>query len=122
MQGVTTIQQIKMAITCAQSAIRKKSHTARELKAQCLKLSGQSAAFYARSIKYSRDGLVLVSPKALKPGTNLIVRLLNIPPASAGNDTVHIRATGLAEVCWVEEIMDAYGLAYAMSLKYVTAD
>jgi len=93
-----------------------------EFRAECLKLSGRSDVFTARSINYNQDGIVLVSRKAVKPGTLLVVRVLNIPSAQMLTDNAGIRSTGLAEVRWVEEVMDADGLSYVMSLRYVYTD
>ncbi len=90
-----------------------------EINTECLKLSGRSDVFSARSINYSHDGIVLVSKRALKPGTLLVVRVLNFPSAQVLSGDTSIRSTGLAEVRWVEEVMDADGLSYAMSLRYV---
>ncbi len=98
---------------------RQRRRTPCELNTECLKLSGRSDVFSARSINYSQDGIVLVSKRAVKPGTFLVVRVLNFPSAQVLSGDTSIRSTGLAEVCWVEEVMDADGLSYAMSLRYV---
>ncbi len=101
---------------------RQRGRTACELRAECLKLSGRSDVFTARSINYHQDGIVLVSRKAVKPGTLLVVRVLNFPSAQVLAGNAGLRSTGLAEVRWVEEFMDTDGLAYAMSLRYLYAD
>jgi hypothetical protein len=66
--------------------------------------------------------MVLVSRKAFKPGTNLIVRMLDFPPSKSSEDYPRVRAMGLAEVRWIEEVMDEDGLAYEMGMRYVFTD
>ncbi len=92
------------------------------LRAECIKLSGRSDVFNAKSIKHTDGGMVLVSRKAFKPGTNLIVRMLDFPPSDSGEDYPRVRAMGLAEVRWVEEVMNEDGLAYEMGMRYVFTD
>ena len=92
------------------------------LNAECIKLSGRSDVFNAKSIKHTNGGMVLVSRKAFKPGTNLIVRMLDFPPSDSSEDYPRVRAMGLAEVRWVEEVMDEVGLAYEMGMRYVCTD
>lgn len=92
------------------------------LHAECIKLSGRSDVFAAKSIKHTRNGMVLVSRKVFKTGTNLIVRMLEFPPPDSSKDYPRVRAMGLAEVRWVEEVMDEDGLAYEMGMRYVFTD
>ena len=92
------------------------------LHAECIKLSGRSDVFNAKSIKHTHGGMVLVSRKAFKPGTNLIVRMLDFPPSKSSEDYPRVRAMGLAEVRWIEEVMDEDGLAYEMGMRYVFTD
>ncbi|MFZ0242745.1 MAG: hypothetical protein WAL90_13965 [Desulfobacterales bacterium] len=92
------------------------------LHAECIKLSGKSDVFNATSIKHAGNTMVLVSRKACKPGTNIIVRMLDFPPATGDEDGPRIRGMGLAEVRWIEEIMDEDGLAYEMGMRYVYTD
>ena len=92
------------------------------LHAECIKLSGRSDVFTAKSIKHTSGGMVLVSRKAFKPGTTLIVRTLDFPPPDMSEDYPRVRAMGLAEVRWVEEVMDEDGLAYELGMRYVFTD
>lgn len=101
---------------------RQRERTSLEFRAECLKLSGRSDVFIARSINYNQGGVELVSKKAVKPGTLLVVRVLNFPSAHIPGGNAGIRSTGLAEVRWMDEIMDAEGLSYAMGLRYLYTD
>jgi hypothetical protein len=92
------------------------------LQAECIELSGRSDVFNAKSIKHTHGGMVLVSRKAFKPGTNLIVRMLDFPPSKSSEDYPRVRAMGLAEVRWIEEVMGEDGLAYEMGMRYVFTD
>jgi hypothetical protein len=92
------------------------------LHAECIKLSGRTDVFNAKSIKHTSGGMVLVSRKAFKPGTNLIVRMLDFPPSDSSEDYPRVRAMGLAEVRWVEEVMDEDGLFYELGMRYVFTD
>ncbi len=92
------------------------------LNAECIKLSGRSDVFNARSVNFSRNGLILVSRKSVKPGTNLIVRIKDVPHSQTGMNFEGFRTAGLAEVLWVEEIIDADGLAYALGVRYIYTD
>ena len=92
------------------------------LHAECIKLSGRSDVFTAKTIRHSRNGMVLISRKAFKPGTYLIVRMLDFPPSSSGEGEPRIRSMGLAEVRWVEEVMGEDGLTYEMGIRYVHTD
>ena len=87
------------------------------LRAECIKLSGRSDVFIAKSIKHTHGGMVLVSRKAFKPGTKL-----DFPPSDSSDDYPRVRAMGLAEVRWIEEVMDDDGLAYEMGMRYVFTD
>jgi len=98
---------------------RRKSWT---LHAECIKLSGRSDVFNAKSIKHTSGGMVLVSKKVFKPGTTLIVRMLDFPPSDSSEDYPRVRAMGLAEVRWVEEVMDEDGLVYELGMRYVFTD
>jgi hypothetical protein len=99
-----------------------KSNPESVLNAECIKLSGRSDVFNARSVNFSRNGLILVSRKAVKPGTNLIVRIKDLPLSQTGRNIEGYRTTGLAEVQWVEEIIDSDGLAYALGVSYIYTD
>ena len=57
-----------------------------------------------------------------KPGTNLILRMLKLPSLKVRKYDECVRATSMVEVRWVEEIVDAGGLSYAMGVRYVHAD
>jgi hypothetical protein len=92
------------------------------LRAECIKLSGKSDVFNAKATKHSSGGMVLVARKACKPGTTLIVRMLDFPPSDSSDDYPRVRAMALAEVRWVEEVMDEDGLAYEMGMRYVLTD
>ena len=92
------------------------------LVAECIKLSGRSDVFCARSKNCSPGGLNLVAPKAVHPGTCLVVRIKNISAVDGKGRGGTLTETGLAEVRWVEEVMDTEGLAYAMGLKYLFTD
>jgi len=101
---------------------RHNDRNACELMAECLKLTGRSDVFRARSINCSQDGLCLVSRKAVKPGTHLILRMLNFPQLEVSRNDECVCATSLVEVRWVEEIIDAGGLSYTMGVRYVHTD
>ena len=92
------------------------------LRAECIKLSGRSDVFNAKSIKHTHGGMMLISRKAFKASTTLIVRMLDFPPSDSSEDYPRVRAMGLAEVRWVEEVMDEDGLAYEMGMRYVFTD
>lgn len=85
------------------------------LEAECIKLTGRSDVFNANMIKCGKDGLVLISPKVIKKGAYLIVRICNF---TYGHEE-YVRSTGLTEVRWVEEVIDEKGLNYKMGLKYM---
>lgn len=89
--------------------------TACDIQAECIKLTGRSDVFNANMIKCSKEGLVLVSPKVVKKGAYLIVRIRNF---TYGHEE-YVRSTGLTEVRWVEEVIDEKGLNYKMGLKYM---
>ncbi|MFO7687216.1 MAG: hypothetical protein R6V60_14125 [Desulfobacterales bacterium] len=93
-----------------------------KLHAECIKLTGRSDVFTAYSIKHTDNEMVLVSRKAFKPGTNLIVRMLDFPSSDRLEDHSCVRAMGLAEVRWVAEVMDEDGLAYEMGMRYAYTD
>lgn len=99
-----------------------KSNPENALNAECIKLSGRSDVFNARSVNSSRNGLILVSRKAVKAGTTLIVRFKDLPLSQTRRNDQGIRTTGLAEVQWVEEIIDSDGLAYALGVSYIYTD
>lgn len=92
------------------------------MNAECIKLTGRSDVFNARSVNSSRNGLILVSRKAVKAGTTLIVRFKDLPLSQTGRNIEGYRTTGLAEVQWVEEIIDSDGLAYALGVSYIYTD
>ncbi len=101
---------------------RQNDRNACELKAECLKLTGRSDVFWAKSVNYSQDGLGLVSRKAVKPGTNLILRMLKLPSLKVRKCDECVRATSMVEVRWVKEIMDTDGLSYEIGVRYVNMD
>ena len=86
------------------------------LHAECIKLSGRSDVFTAKSVKHTHGGMVLISRKAFTPCPTLIVRMLDFPPSDSSEDYPRVRAMGLAEVRWVEEVMEEDGLAYEMGV------
>ena len=90
--------------------------------AECIKLTGRSDVFIAKLVNCSRNGLILVSRKAVKPGTNLIIRFKTLPFRQIEQNTANLRVAGLAEVNWVEEIIDSEGLAYALGVNYIYTD
>lgn len=93
--------------------------TACDLQAECIKLTGRSDVFNANMINCGKDGLVFVSPKVVKKGAYLIVRIRNFLHTETNGHEEYIRSTGLTEVCWVEEIINEKGLNYKMGLKYL---
>jgi hypothetical protein len=102
--------------------VRTTSRKKGRLHAECITLSGRSDVFTAESIRHSRDNIVLVSKKAVKTGTNLVVRMLDFPPQHNSEDCPRIRAMGLVEVLWVDEVMIEDGLAYEIGMRYVYTD
>ena len=92
------------------------------LNAECIKLSGRSDVFNAKSVRFNQHGQILISRKAVKPGTNLIIRFINLTDAQAQNNDEDFRATSLTEVQWVEEVIESDGLAYAIGVKYLYMD
>ena len=90
-------------------------NTACDLQAECIKLTGRSDIFNANITKCGKDGLVLSSPKVIKKGVYLIVRIRNF---TYGHEE-YVRSTGLTEVCWVEEVINEKGLNYKIGLKYM---
>jgi hypothetical protein len=98
------------------------SQTDSLLNAECIKLSGRSDVFNAKSVRFNQSGQILISRKAVKPGTNLIVRFKNLTDAQAQNNDEGFRATSLTEVQWVEEVIDSDGLAFAIGVKYLYMD
>jgi hypothetical protein len=93
-----------------------------ELRLECIKISGRSDVFVARSINYSRNGLGLVSRNPVKTGTHLIVRVLDFPRAETPANKKWIRAAGMAEVRWIEEIRDPAERYYVMGVRYLFTD
>lgn len=92
-----------------------------QLHAECIKISGRSDVFNVTSRKYDGEKLILVSKTAVRPGTCLIVRMLDFPavqPEAGG----FLRAAGIAEVQSVREIMEEDGLAYELGVKYLYTD
>jgi len=92
------------------------------LHAECIKISGRSHVFPAKSIRYDKDELVLLSKTAVRPGTCLIVRLLDFPSATQRSDTGFLRTAGIAEVQSVQEVMEEDGLAYELGVRYLYTD
>lgn len=92
------------------------------LNAECIKLSGRSDVFNAKSVRFDQNGQILVSRKAVKPGTNLIVRFKDLSHSQMTINNEDFRATSLTEVQWVEELIDADGLAYAFGVNYIYND
>jgi hypothetical protein len=70
-------------------------------------------------IKCGKEGLILVSPKVVKKGAYLIVRIRNFSPTDTHGHEEYIRSTGLTEVHWVEEVISEEGLSYKIGLKYM---
>lgn len=93
-----------------------------DLNAECIKLSGRSDVFSAKSVSFSRNNLILISRKVVKPGTNLIIRFKELPLSKTHKNYEGLRGAGLAEVQWVEEIIDSDGLAYALGVRYIYND
>lgn len=63
-----------------------------------------------------------MSRQAVKPGTNLIVRMLNFHSLEMRRDAECVRTTSLAEVRWVKEIIDADGLSFVTGVRYLYTD
>jgi len=92
------------------------------LHAECIKISGRSNVFNATPIKHDENELVLISKTAVHPGTCLIVRMLDHPAAKRGDDNGFLRTAGIAEVQYVQEVMEEEGLAYELGVKYLYTD
>jgi hypothetical protein len=92
------------------------------LRAECIKISGRSNVFNATSRKYGQDELVLVSKTPVHPGTCLIVRMLDLPASKHLTHTGFLRTAAIAEVQYVQEVMEEDGLAYEMVVKYLYTD
>ena len=92
------------------------------LNAECIKLTGRSDVFNAKSVRFDQHGQVLISRRTVKPGTNLIIRFKDLPDTKAQFNDEDFRATSLTEVRWVEEIIDSDGLAYAIGVSYLYMD
>jgi hypothetical protein len=104
------------------SGNRINSRTTCELKAEFIKFSSRKNVFGAKSINFSQNGLGLVSRTAVKAGSHLIVRMLEFPSPEMRTDKAWIRATGIAEVRWINEVVDDDGLSYTMGVRYVHTD
>ena len=89
---------------------------------ECIKISGRSNVFNATSRKYDQDELVLVSKMPVHPGTCLIVRMLDLPASKDLMHTGFLRTAAIAEVQYVQEIMEEDGLAYEMGVRYLYTD
>jgi hypothetical protein len=92
------------------------------LNAECIKLTGRSDVFNAKSVRFDQYGQILISRRTVKPGTNLIIRFKDLPDTTAQFNDKDFRATSLTEVQWVEEIIDSDGLAYAIGVSYLYMD
>ena len=92
------------------------------LNAECIKLTGRSDVFNAKSVRFDQHGQILISRRTVKPGTNLIIRFKEFPDTKALFNDEDFRATSLTEVQWVEEIIDSDGLAYAIGVSYLYMD
>ena len=93
-----------------------------DLNAECIKLTGRSDVFNAKSVRFDRHGQILISRRTVKTGTNLIIRFKDLPDTKAQLNDEDFRATSLTEVQWVEEIIDSDGLAYAIGVSYLYMD
>ena len=93
-----------------------------EVDAECIKISGRSDVFSAKSTNFSKNGLNLISRKPVKPGANLIIRMHRDVHSVSGCALSPIDENGLTEVCWVKEVMGTDGMPYAMGIKYLYAD
>ena len=92
------------------------------LNAECIKLTGRSDVFNAKSVRFDQHGQILISRRTVKPGTNLIIRFKDLSNTKAQFNAENFRATSLTEVQWVEEIIDSDGLAYAIGVNYLYMD
>jgi hypothetical protein len=90
-----------------------------DLRAECIKVAGRRDVFVVRLIDYTDNELVLLSQKPVGPGTNLVLRLIDLPSFDVQADGVCLRMHGLTEVCWEQEITEEYEVVYEMGVRYV---
>ena len=73
--------------------------TTNNLNAECIKVAGRSDVFKVRLVGFIQNEMVLISKKPVRPGTNLILHLSDLPPMEIQEDGGYIRLNGLTEVC-----------------------
>lgn len=105
----------------SQTGNRKARSATSDPNAECIKVTGRREVFNVRLIDVTQNEVVLISKKPLRPGTYLILRLADLPTVEICNNSEYIRMHGLAEVCWVEELIEEDGLVYTVGVKYLAA-
>ena len=98
---------------------RLSSRTPCTLQADCIKLTGRGAVDLIKVINFSKEGMGLISNKALDIGSYQIIHVLENQSIKDPDVRGSIRTVGVVEVRWIKEIEDKKFSEFRTGVKYL---
>jgi hypothetical protein len=89
------------------------------LRAECVRLTGTGTNDLIKVINFSKEGMCLVSNKAMEIGSYKIIRLLDTSLKNNPEARRNIRTVGVVEIRWIKGIEDNNGSEYRTGVKFL---
>ena len=90
-----------------------------KFKAECIRLTGTGTNDLIKVINFSKEGMGLISKKAMEIGSYQIIRVLNSSLESDPGARLDIRTLGVVEIRWIKGIENNRGAEYRTGVKYL---